>query len=165
MFLLNSQCIVLKSNSGNEFFAQENTALNITLKTFSSGSFSTFLSCHSRYCLKTGMTEKHNFLTEMLCIWLNVYLGWNADNGCLQARLQFSSQPCVRMRTLMLHKQNSVNSAKSRTTSLAFIDKRNWDSIQGLNMKGQEGPNENLNNFEPREKLSYILSVLGASRG
>lgn len=31
-------------------------------------------------------------------------------------------------------------------------------------MKGQEGPNENLNNFEPSEKLSYILSVLGASR-
>ena len=36
------------------------------------------------------MTEKYDFLMEMLCIWLSSYLGWKADDGSLQVHLQTS---------------------------------------------------------------------------
>lgn len=46
------------------------------------------------------------------------------------------------------------SATKSMRTSEVFMDKRNWDSIQGLNMNDQEGSNENLNDFEPSENSS-----------
>lgn len=43
------------------------------------------------------------------------------------------------------------------------MDKSNWNSTQGMEINGKEGPKEELEGFKPSEKLSYILSVLEAS--
>lgn len=124
MFLLSNQYIIFKSSSRNEFFALSKYCLKYHIR--SPFLQVHFLSCHSRYFLKMGMTEKDNFFTGVQCIWLSGCFGWNADEGSLQAHLQSSSQPCVHVRTHASHKGKSQ----------WILPPRVWEHLKCLWTKG-----------------------------